>query len=738
MNWNQCGIDSRMKIVLSFVFFTFLFACSGNSDGPITIADFDGETYGEWHAEGTAFDEGPAAETMGYLGKSHATSLNSAHEPATGTLTSPPFTIERRYIHFLLGAREIDYVNGSMKNPDDLAVQLLLGDSVARQAIPEEFHGMFHRAWDVSGLQGKTARMRIVDKDNREGVFIDVDHIVQNNIPVAGIVSERLMKVTQNNLNIPIKRGGPRYYFEIFAGGRRARAFEAELATGEIDYWVATDLSRWAGKEIKFRTRQYFENKGGILDRLAFDDGIINSDGLYHEELRPQIHFSAKRGWLNDPNGLVYYKGEYHSFYQANPFGWDHSLNDYNKTWGHAVSSDLVHWKELPAAIHPDQLGSIYSGSAVVDHLNTTGFKSTNEDPIVAVYTSAGTRNRWSLGKKFTQSIAYSIDRGRTFTKYSGNPVQGNLGYINRDPKALWYEPAKCWVIVLYLDHGALVFFNSQDLKSWQEQSRLPIEEFGVHDIEAFEDCPELFELPVDEDAKNTKWVLYAGAGNYVLGDFNGKVFTPQSELIKYNYGDCFYASQTFSNMPESDARRIQMAWGTIDTPGMPFNQIILFPVKLALRTTEEGPHLYAYPVREIENIYAKEHSWHDIKISGEKDLHELNGELFDIDAEFSVGDAEKLGFIINGQKIFYNSKDNLLYGNEVEAPLKPEDGMINLRILVDRLSVEVFANDGKIYMPLHADFNKSDSGIKVFSRNGGAILNSMVVHELNSIWNTN
>jgi fructan beta-fructosidase len=725
-----------MKILSLLIIFTLVFACTGNSDEPVIIADFDSGTYRGWQVEGTAFDDGPGVEIMAYLGKAHATSLNSNNEPATGTLTSPPFIIRRNYIHFLLGAREIDYVNGTMKNPDDLAVQLLIGGSVERQAIPEEFHGMFHRAWDVSDLQGKEARICILDKDNREGVFIDVDHIVQNNIYVEGIITDRIMKVTHDNLNIPIKRGSPRYYFEIFVEDQQVRAFEAELATDDIDYWVVTDLSPWSGKEIKVRTRQYFEDKSGILNKLAFDDGIIDSDDLYQEELRPQIHFSAKRGWLNDPNGLVYYDGEYHLFYQANPFGWDHSLNDYNKTWGHAVSKNLVHWTELPAAIHPDHLGSIYSGSAVVDCLNTTGFKNTDEAPIVAVYTSAGTRNRWSLEKKFTQSIAYSIDRGRTFTKYEDNPVQRNLGYINRDPKAIWYEPDKCWVIVLYLDHEAFAFFTSGDLKSWEEQSRLPIQAFGVNDIGAFEDCPELFELPVDGNSSNKKWILYAGAGDYVLGDFNGKVFTPQSKVIKYNYGDCFYASQTFNNMPAEDGRRIQIAWAWVEFPGMTFNQQMTFPVALTLRKTEQGLRMFAYPVKEIENLYEKKHSWHDTQLEpGHNILCEIKYNWLDIDLEFIAGGSEHVGFIINGRKIDYDVNAHVLKSGEQEAPLQSVDGKIRLRIVVDKLTAEVFANDGSVYMPLQTNPAAAQHPIEIYSEGEHAQVNSLVVHELKSIW---
>lgn len=442
------------------------------------LETFDAKSFGEWIVEGTAFGDGPSGgegshRRVGFLGNGFASSLNFQNEPAVGMLTSPPFIIERNSIHFLLGADEIYFLPGTMENPDDLAIHLLVDGKVVRSKIPDEFHAMFWRSWDVSELKGKTARIRIVDNDKRMYAHIDVDHIVQSDIPVEGLLIQRTLSVTKPILNFPVKEGAVRYFIEIFADGKQIRGMDVELATDDIDYWVVTDLSQWQGKEIQIQTRQFAESDPSILDKITFADDILESDDLYHEPLRSQFHFSSKRGWINDPNGLVYYDGEYHLFYQHNPFGWDHSRNDYNKSWGHTVSTDLVHWTELPDAIHPDHLGPIYSGSAVVDHHNTTGFQTGDEKPIVCIYTSAGGRNPWSKGKKFTQSIAYSNDRGRTFKPYKGNPVQKNIDYVNRDPKAIWYEPTGQWVIVLQLDERAMAFFTSKGLKSWHFQSEL-------------------------------------------------------------------------------------------------------------------------------------------------------------------------------------------------------------------------------------------------------------------------
>ena len=699
---------------------------------PEVLETFDAKSYGKWTVQGNAFSDGPSGgedshRMVGFLGDGFASSVNIHNEPAVGTLTSPPFIIKRNSIHFLLGAHEIHFLPGTMENPDNLAIQLLVDEKVVRSKIPDEFHAMFWRSWDVSEFKGKTARIRIVDNDKRMYGHIDVDHIVQSDIPVEGLLIQRTLTVTRPILNFPVKEGAVRYYLEVYADGNQIRAMDVEMATDDIDYWVVADFSPWMGKEIILRTRQYAEHNPSILDKITLADDILDSDDLYHELLRPQFHFSSRRGWINDTNGLVYYDGEYHLYYQHNPYGWDHSRNDYNKTWGHAVSTDLIHWTELPGVIHPDHLGTIYSGSAVVDEDNTTGFQTGKEKPIVAVYTSAGGRSPWSQGKAFSQSIAYSNDRGRTFTPYEGNPVQPNIEYINRDPRAIWHEPTSQWVIVLHFDERAMAFFTSNDLKTWQFQSEF--------ESRYLVDCPELFQLAVDGDENNKKWIIYGGTGEYFVGDFDGKQYTPETKITRYSHGNCFYASQTFSNVPEG--RRIQMAWGVIPMTGMPFNQQLLFPVELTLRTTDEGLRMFAYPVKEIESIHGKEHAWTQVQLKpGQNILDGVKGELFDIDAEFEVGDADEFGFLINGFSVKYNLDKNELSCGRPKTRLKPIDGKIRLRILVDRVSIEVFANDGRIYMPIRAIPEGNERGVEIFTEGDSTRISSLTVHELKSIWN--
>jgi fructan beta-fructosidase len=312
-------------------------------------------------------------------------------------------------------------------------------------------------------------------------------------------------------LNFPVKNGAQKHLIHLIIDNEIVREFEIELAPDEPDFWVFLDVSNFARKKaiLWIDKREPAESKG--FDSVYQADTYIGQEDVYKEKLRPQFHFTSKRGWNNDANGMVYYDGQYHLFYQHNPYGWSWG----NMTWGHAVSTDMIHWVKLGDAIHPNRLGTIFSGSAIVDVNNTAGFQTGYEKVIVCIYTSAGGTNPMSKGQPFTQSIAYSNDHGRTFTVYENNPVLDHINGGNRDPKVIWHTPTSQWVMALYLDDYEMGFFTSKNLKSWEFQSK----------IRCFHECPELFALPVDGDKNNEKWVLYGGSGEYLIGRFDGKEF---------------------------------------------------------------------------------------------------------------------------------------------------------------------------------------------------------------------
>mgnify|MGYP005837710621 FL=1 len=523
----------------------------------------------------------------------------------------------------------------------------------------------------------------------------------------------RELVVKKRYLQLPVKNGAPKRRMKVAVGEKIVDEFDIELADGEPDFWVFLDLAPYKGQRATIDAGRLPEESKG-LDAIVQDDEVPDAASLYKEKYRPQFHFSSRRGWNNDPNGLVFYKGEYHLFYQHNPYGWGWG----NMHWGHAVSRDLVRWTELPIAIYPHRYGDwVFSGSAVVDKDNTAGWKKGDEDAIVAAHTSTGRG----------ECIAYSLDRGRTFTEYEGNPVVKHRG---RDPKLIWHAPGKRWVMAVYDEHEGkrwIAFHTSPNLKDWTFQSR----------IEGYYECPELFELPVDGQKDKTRWAVYAADGAYAVGAFDGKAFTPDHQgKHRFNWGNCFYASQTFSNIPPEDGRRIQIAWGRIGHKAMPFNQMMNFPVQLTLGTTDEGVRMFAEPVREIELLHAKKHSWNGLTLKeGENPLKGIEGDLFHIIAELEPGDAAQVGLDIRGTPVVYDAEAGQLEARGCKAPLRPEGGKIRLEMLVDRTSVEVFANRGRIYMPIGVIPPDDNRSLAAFARGGAAMLVSLEVHELRSAW---
>jgi fructan beta-fructosidase len=508
-------------------------------------------------------------------------------------------------------------------------------------------------------------------------------------------------------LNFPVKNGAEKRLIHLIIDDKIVREFEIELAPNEPDFWVFLDISKYKGKKATLWIGEYEPDKSKGFDSVYQSDTYIGEENVYKEKLRPQFHFTSKRGWNNDSNGLVFYDGEYHLFYQHNPYGWSWG----NMTWGHAVSTDRIHWMELGDAIHPNRLGTVFSGSAVVDVNNTAGFQTGNEKVIVCIYTSAGGTNPMSKGQPFTQSIAYSNDRGRTFTVYQNNPVLGHINGGNRDPKVIWYTPTSQWVMALYLDDHEMGFFTSKDLKSWEFQSK----------IKCFHECPELFALPVDGNKDSEKWVLYGGSGEYLVGHFDGKKFKSETGTIRFNYGNCFYASQTFNNIPKSDGRRIQIAWGRVNMPGMPFNQMMLFPVTLTLRTTDEGIQMFARPVRELNKLHKRRLcQWQYVPFKHGNDLlSDLSVELIHINAVVQLQEATEVGFVIRDIPVVYDVEKQELSCLGNKATLKPVNGKIQLELLVDRASIEIFGNDGRVYMPVGVILADNSQTLKIFAKGG-------------------
>ena len=421
---------------------------------------------------------------------------------------------------------------------------------------------------------------------------------------------------------------------------------------------------------------------------------------------RPQFHFSPRINWINDPNGLVYLEGEYHLFFQHNPFGsrWGHM------TWGHAVSRDLVGWQELPIAIAEAGDTMIFSGSVVVDSTNSGGFGQAGVVPLIAIYTA-------HQPNKQSQHLAYSLDKGRTWTKYNQNPI---LDFVPtqkdfRDPNVFWHEASKRWLMAVVLPHEQkALFYTSKNLRNWELGSEFQVKnpKLGIWE------CPALLEMP---DAK--KWLLLVSVGNgapaggsgmqYFVGDFDGKTFTPQDTSTRYvDHGPDFYAAIPYNNSP----RRLMLGWMNNwsyanDLPTEPFRGQMALPRELSLTKINEK--------YELRQTFVAEHNkggvirlTNDLKFLNDffknhsKSVAALQFEAKAEDLELWVRTGKnqqtRIGYDAQKKEVYLDRQQSGQinfhkdFAGRYVAPLLPDaQGNIKLHVLIDRCSIEILANDG-------------------------------------------
>ena len=522
----------------------------------------------------------------------------------------------------------------------------------------------------------------------------------------------RQMVFTNSLLNIPVKTGAPRHRMTILAGTNVVWDFNVELATSTPDWWAFLDVSPLLGRTATVTVDNLPANSP-VLNSLVQSNGIVGANELYREHLRPQLHFSSRRGWLNDPNGMIYYQGKYHLYYQHDPFGWNGTDQ---KFWGHAVSTDMLHWQELPEAVYPHSYGDwVWSGTAVVDWANTSGLKTGANELVAAAFYST----------KRSECLAFSNDGGLTFTDYSNNPIVVNTG---RDPHLLWYAPSNCWVMAVYDGTGknGISFYSSPNLRQWTYHSKL----------DGFYECPDLFQIPVEGRPNETRWVLYDASSGYMLGRFDGAVFTPETPKLPGNKGSGFYAAQTFTEMPAGDSRRVRIGWAVINMPAMPFNQMMYFPTELTLRPLPEGLRLCSQPVREIQRLHDKEYSWSNLELKpGNNPFSHIRATLLHLKTRFTPGLAQTIQFTFQDVKVIYDAPSQQISCNGLTNALPTKDGVIQLEMLVDRDSLEIFGNDGELYMPMPVSNPSSSSLVSVSCTGGPARFHTLTLAKLKSIW---
>jgi len=474
----------------------------------------------------------------------------------------------------------------------------------------------------------------------------------------------------------------------------------------------------------------------------------------FTEPWRPQYHYTPVFGWMNDPNGLVYFKGKWRLFMQHNG-------------WGYATSDDLLHWKHQPVAIRPDENGGIWSGSSVVDFNDSSGLFN-GKPGLVCVFTYIAPHQAGVQHRRQSQAIAYSSD-GKKFTKYSKNPVIPQLRYLPgqpddarfRDAKVFWHKPTQRWVLVAA--GGKLRFFNSKNLLDWTYQSTNTVMDAKNHPEDIWTECPDLFELAVDGDQNKKMWVLSGGGDWYILGDFDGKRFTPVSGKIDMNAGPDFYASQTWSDAP--DGRRIMTTWmfqwsyarKGKQPPTKPWTGgAMTLPYELSLKTTDEGVRLFMTPVKELETLRTDSQELQSRSLESVVVPIKAKDNTYEIVAEFTPGNTGEFGFELfksedgcekvvvgyDGQKQEMYVDRSFLQQPEIEnyrrkytAGLKPQNNLIRMHIFVDKSSVEVFANHGRKVFTLLAHPKQHGQGLELFYRNCKAKLTKFRLYQLKSVW---
>ena len=556
----------------------------------------------------------------------------------------------------------------------------------------------------------------------------------------------RTFEAKDKYLLIPIEDQADENMVQMYVEGNPiGEPMTIRIAQNKIDYWVPIDIESYKGKKVTL-TFSVGKKADKGLDKIKQSSKYSFE---YNEKYRPLYHFTPQYGWMNDPNGMVYADGTYHLFYQYNPYGarWG------NMHWGHAISKDLVNWEYQPTAIAPDKLGAIFSGSAVIDHDNTAGF---GKGAMIAIFTSAGDRQ--------TQSIAYSLDCGKTFTKYEGNPILSDANIIDfRDPKVFWHAPSKQWVMSLATTQ-TITFYGSKNLKEWTRLSEFG-EGLGGHG--GVWECPDLF--PLTYEGK-TKWVLFVSinpggpnggsATQYFIGNFDGKTFTP--DAMNYplwlDYGRDNYAGVTWSNVPAADGRRLFIGWMSNwdyanEIPTVNFRSAMT--VARTLRLAHNGEHLVvaSEPVKELESLRMEPLSLANKTTSDTVNIDNLlpnNQGVYELTFTVTPNDTDSFSFSIENTKgevltyLFDIANKTLLVDRTkssvafnanfaetlIKAPLTAKKSY-TVRLLVDKASTELFVNNGEVVQTNVVFPSEVYNTLRFKTEKGTLNLNDITVYKL-------
>lgn len=556
------------------------------------------------------------------------------------------------------------------------------------------------------------------------GIFLCTGLVAgaQGNLQIRHLANEQNIVVLDSAkkfLLLPIQDNAPEGKVNIVINNefQWAQSMNVRLAREKVDSYVPLDLSAYAGQHVSIDIAG-MPSSSLCWKELKMSDSF---DMTNKESFRPVYHHTPAYGWMNDPNGMFYKDGVYHLYFQYNPYGsvWG------NMHWGHSTSTDLMHWNFEGCAIVPDAWGAIFSGSCVVDHNNTAGF---GKGAVVAFYTSAKA-TPW--GDVQSQSMAYSLDNGKTFTKYEGNPILTSSEKDFRDPKVFWYAPGKHWVMILAVGQH-MEIYSSVNLKEWKKESEFGAMQ-GAHG--GVWECPDLVEIPV-EGTREKKWVLICNlnpggpfggsAAQYFVGSFDGKKFVNESptQTKWMDWGKDNYATVTWNNAP--DGRCIALGWMSNwqyanNVPTRQYRSANTLARDLTLYREGQELYLKSTPSSEVKKARGKKVSIPSFKVSEKHEMVNLFEEkqgAYEVEILIQNAGASKIAFCLlndKGEKVsmYYdlNRKQFVMDRSEsgtvdfskdfraVTVAPANVDKELTLRLFVDRSSIEAFGEDGKFVM---------------------------------------
>jgi fructan beta-fructosidase len=706
----------------------------------LMIADFEGQAYAPWQATGTAFGQGPARGALrgqmhveGFRGQGLVNSFFNGDD-TTGTLTSPPLKLERKYLTFLIGG-------GGFAR--ETCLNLRIAGKVVRTATgpntePGGSEALSAHAWDVGEFSGQEAVMEIVDARKGGWGHINVDHIMQTDdkgaTPLAALPEPppveitRTLKIDAAFLQLPVvgredrnRKGLEKFSIEL--DGKVVRYLNVDLAhAGETPTAVYSyDLREFKGREITLR---YRSPERDALEKLVLNNSEYRDAQAYAGRQRPQFHFSPRLGWMNDINGTYWHDGLWHVFYQFNPTNRGSGAG-FDMHWGHSVSKDLVHWEEWPVALFPNAAGQCYSGTTIV----TKGALPPLTTKSAPVIFFSGTA-------PFAQHIATTTDDGKTWQRFAGNPVIKNMGDGDRDPKVVWHEASQHYCMVLYVGGpDTYRFLRSKDHVNWEQTQSIP----------GWFECPEFFPVKSAVTGEDL-WLLYGcyrtgkdapkpfhSNSCYQLGRFDGQTFSPVGDIKHAHEGPNFYGALIFNNAPQG--RNIMMGWtrGTALPQGEKFNQHASVPLEMTVRNIGKADTLCFEPVKELEALRGQPLvSLKNTTLAAPREKLAALGNAAELDVVIRFRPAAgPVNFKIRGATVSYDPAAKKVVFEKFVTELQPA-AAVDARFLIDRTLCETFWNTGEAAYCFGTKLEYTGQSLFI---EGEAEVEELTVYPMRSIW---